>query len=288
MIVTPTSIDRDYDHWLPSINIRYEAQPDLILRLAGYRSIVRPGPFQQAPRITVEEADDGEREGEFGNPGLRPTEAWNIDAAAEYYMTDNGAIFASVFYKSVEDFIVEQNFDDGGVFRGVAFDEATVFTNGDEGDIFGVELGFSQALSGMLDGFVVQANYTYTDASGTITTVASEGPRNIPLPATSEHTANFSLGYDKGPFDIRLSGTYRDGYLDELSDEAELDRYVDDHFQLDLSAKFRATDNLQLYYEWVNINDAKYFAFNRLGGRENLLQYEEYNWTMKFGARYTF
>lgn len=288
VIVTPTSIDRDYDHWLPSINIRYEAQPDLILRLAGYRSIVRPGPFQQAPRITVEEADDGEREGEFGNPGLRPTEAWNIDAAAEYYMTDNGAIFASVFYKSVEDFIVEQNFDDGGVFRGVAFDEATVFTNGDEGDIFGVELGFSQALSGMLDGFVVQANYTYTDASGTITTVASEGPRNIPLPATSEHTANFSLGYDKGPFDIRLSGTYRDGYLDELSDEAELDRYVDDHFQLDLSAKFRATDNLQLYYEWVNINDAKYFAFNRLGGRENLLQYEEYNWTMKFGARYTF
>lgn len=288
VLVSPTRIKREYGHWLPSINVRYEAQPDLILRLAGYRSIVRPGPFQQAPRITVEEADDGEREGEFGNPNLRPTEAWNLDAAAEYYMSSNGAIFASVFYKNVQDFIVEQNFDEGGIFRGVAFDEASIFANGDEGDIFGVELGFSQAFSGMLDGFVVQANYTYTDASGTITTVESEGPRNIPLPTTSEHTANFSLGYDKGPFDVRLSGTYRDGYLDELGSEPDLDRYVDDHFQLDLSAKFRATNNLQLYYEWVNINDAKYFAFNQLGGRNNLLQYEEYNWTMKFGARYTF
>ncbi|SMQ69820.1 TonB-dependent receptor [Altererythrobacter xiamenensis] len=288
VLVTPTTTTRNYDHWLPSINIRYEAQDDLILRLAGYRSIVRPGPFQQAPRITVEEADDGEREGEFGNPSLRPTEAWNIDAAAEYYMSNNGAIFASVFYKSVEDFIVEQNFDNGGVFNGVTFDEATIFTNGDERDIFGFELGFAQAFGGPLDGFVVQANYTFTDADGTITTVESEGPRNIPLPTTSKHTANFSVGFDKGPFDIRLSGTYRDGYLDELSDEADLDRYVDDHFQLDLSAKFRATDNLQFYYEWVNINDAEYFAFNRLGGRENLLQYEEYSWTMKFGARYTF
>ncbi|MEL7197854.1 MAG: TonB-dependent receptor [Pseudomonadota bacterium] len=288
VIVTPVSTERDYDHWLPSINVRYEAAPDVILRFAGYRSLVRPGPFQQAPRITVEEADDGQREGEFGNPNLRPTEAWNLDAAVEYYMPNNGAIFASVFYKSLEDFIVEQNFDDGGTFRGVQFDEATVFTNGDEGDIFGFELGFAQTFTGMFDGMVVQGNYTFTDASGTITTVESEGPRSIALPATSKHTANLSLGYDKGPFDIRLSGTYRDGYLDELSDDADLDRYVDDHFQLDLTAKFRISDSIQIYYEWVNINDAKYFAFNRLGSRENLLQYEEYNWTMKGGVRLTF
>jgi hypothetical protein len=27
---------------------------------------------------------------------------------------------------------------------------------------------------------------------------------------------------------------------------------------------------------------------NNLGGRQNLLQYEEYNWTMKFGAKVNF
>jgi hypothetical protein len=38
----------------------------------------------------------------------------------------------------------------------------------------------------------------------------------------------------------------------------------------------------------VNINNAKYYAYNNLGGRQNLLQYEEYNWTMKFGAKVNF
>ena len=288
VIVTPVAIDKDYDHWLPSINVRYEAAPDLILRAAAYRSIVRPGPFQQAPRIAVEEADDGEREGEFGNPDLRPAEAWNFDAAAEYYLSSNGAIFASLFYKSLDDFIYEQNSDAGGIFRGVAFDEATILSNGQDGEIFGIELGFAQTLKGPLDGFVLQANYTFTDSSGEVVTVASDGPRSIALPTTSRHTANFSVGYDNGPVDVRLSGTYRDKYLDELSDVVELDRYVDDHFQLDLSAKYRINDSIQLYYEWVNINNAKYFAYNELGGRRNLYQFEEYNWTMKFGARVTF
>ena len=293
VLVSPVSINKDYDHWLPSLNLRFEAAPDLILRAAGYRSIVRPGPFQQAPRVAVEEADDGEREGEFGNPGLLPAEAWNLDAAVEYYMTDNGAIYASAFYKNIEDFFVETVFeaDDApfnGSFRGVPFDEATIWFNGDEADVFGFELGFAQAFTGALDGFLVQANYTYTDADGSVTLVAADGPRDIPLPSTSKHTGNISVGYDKGLVDIRLSGTYRDKYLDELGSEPALDRYVDDHFQLDLSAKYRVADGLQLFYEWVNITDAKYFAYNTLGGRRNIYQYEEYNWTMKAGVRMTF
>ncbi|MDG6078940.1 TonB-dependent receptor [Erythrobacter litoralis] len=293
ILISPVSIEKDYDHWLPSLNIRYEPANNIVLRLAGYRSIVRPGPFQQAPTVAVEESDEGEREAAFGNPELRPTEAWNIDAAAEYYMNNNGAIFASLFYKNVEDFLVETAFeaDDApfnGVFRGVPFDEASIFFNGDEADIFGIELGVAQTFTGALDGFLVQANYTFTDAQGTVTLVASEGPREVALPATSRHTGNISLGYDKGPLDIRLSGTYRDRYLDELGSEPGLDRYVDDHFQLDLAAKYRFTDRVQVFYEWVNINNAKYFAYNNLGGRRNLYQYEEYNWTMKAGVRLTF
>ena len=142
--------------------------------------------------------------------------------------------------------------------------------------------------TGALDGIVIGANYTFTDSDGTVTLEAAEGPRSITLPTTSRHTGNLSLGYDKGPIDVRLSGTYRDKYLDELSPEPELDRYVDDHFQLDLSAKYRFNDKVQLFYEWVNINNAKYFAYNNLGDRRNIYQYEENNWTMKAGVRMTF
>lgn len=285
-VFTPVeqSFENDYDHWLPSLNLRWEAQDDLIFRLAGYRSIVRPKLSKLAPRAEVNEDD----EIEVGNPDLKPYEAWNFDASAEYYLSSNGAITAGLFYKDVKNYIVDRVVDDG-VFNDVTYPELSQPINGESAEIFGFELGLAQAFTGALDGFIIQANYTYTDAEGTVFIDGDiTDPRKIPLPATSRHTANISLGYDKGPIDIRLSGTYRDKYLDELNDEAEFDRYVDDHFQLDLSAKFRANDHVQFFYEWININNAKYFAYNRLGGQQNLLQYEEYSWTMKGGVRFTF
>ena len=55
-----------------------------------------------------------------------------------------------------------------------------------------------------------------------------------------------------------------------------------------LNRRLRLNEGVQLYYDWVNINNAKYFAYNNYAGQRNLYQYEEYNWTMKFGARLNF
>ena len=291
VLVGPVAFDRDYGDWMPSLNLRYEASSEVILRAAVYRSLVRPKLSKLAPRFVVEESDDGEREGESGNPALKPYKAWNFDASAEWYFGRNAALTGAVFYKDIKNYIVDTVREDGS-FNGIAFTEASVPINGPSADIWGVEIGFSQAftmLPAPFDGLLVQANYTYTDASGTVPTDGDIGAlRDIPLPATSKHTGNVTLGYEKGPVSLRLAGTYRDKYLDELGDEAAADRYVDDHFQLDFTAKYRVNQLVQLYYEWVNINDAKYFAYNTLGGRQNLQQYERYNWTMKFGARLTF
>ncbi len=298
VVITPVGFTRDYDHWLPSVNIRYEAQPDLIMRLAGYRSIVRPRLSRLAPRFAIEENDEGEREGEFGNPNLEPFEAWNIDATVEYYMSSNGAITAGLFYKDIKNYQVDIEVDTPGTFNGIAFDEAVIPINGPSAEVFGFELGFAQSfdfLPGLLSGLILQANYTYTDASGLVpdgsfADIASANSfRSISLPSTSEHTFNAAIGYEKGPISLRLAGTYRDDYLDEVNaDGAELDRLIDSHFQLDASAKYRFNDNVQVFWEWININDAEFFAYNRLGGIQNNFQYEEYSWTMKFGARLTF
>lgn len=291
VIVSPVAYERDYGHWLPSLTIRYEPRPDVVLRAAGYRSLVRPKLSKLAPSFTVEESDDGKREGEFGNPDLLPYEAWNLDASAEWYFSGNGAITAAVFYKDIKNFIVDTVREDG-IYQGIVFDEAEIPINGESAEVFGAEFSIAQKLDMLpspFDGLLMQANYTYTDATGM---VPNDGDptdlREITLPATSKHTANLALGYEKGPISLRLAGTYRDSYLDELGDVAEEDRLVDDHFQLDLSAKYRVSDNVQLFYEWVNINNAKYFAYNTYGSRRNLYQYEEYGWTMKFGARVNF
>lgn len=292
--VSPVRFERDYSHWLPSLNIRFEAQPDLVLRAAGYRSLVRPNLAQLAPRFEIDEDD----EAVIGNPFLQPYEAWNFDATIEYYTSNNGAITGGIFYKDISNYIAEVVLENPGTINGVSFEEAETFINGESAEVFGFEFGVYQQLDFLpspLDGFLVQANYTYTDATGLIVDgdlgSISDVPtfREIQLPATSEHTFNAVLGYEKGPVSLRLAGTYRDGFLDEINgDGPDFDRWVDSHFQLDASARYQATDFLQIYWEWVNINNAEFFAFNNFGGRQNNLQYEEYSWTMKFGARLTF
>ena len=292
VISVPNQFKRSYGDWLPSLTIRWEPQQNLVLRAAGYKSLVRPKLSKLAPRFTIEQNDDNEREGEFGNPNLKPYEAWNFDAGVEYYLPNNGALSAGVFYKDVKNFIVDTNLEDAGEYQGIAYDEATIPINGDKAKIWGLELSYQQALRFLpspLDGFLVSANYTYTDATGDVPTDGDiTDLRKITLPAAAKHTFNAALGYEKGPVSLRLAGTYRSKYLDELGDTAEEDRIIDNHFQLDLSAKYDVTKQVQVFYEWVNINNAKYYAYNNVGARQNLLQFEQYKWTMKFGARVKF
>ncbi len=294
VIVTPLNFERDYDHWLPSLNIRYAAQDNLVLRLAGYRSLVRPNFEQLAPRVEIDE----DNEAVIGNPTLQPTTAWNLDASIEYYMTNNGAITAAFFYKDLDDYLTGLVIEEPGTLFGIDFEEAETFINGESAEVYGFEFSLYQKLDflpGFLDGTLVQFNYTYTDASGLIADGGTEAVgtapafREIALPATSENTFNAVLGYEKSGLNLRLAGTYRDGFLDEVNgDGPDFDRLTDSLFQLDFTARYQATDNVQVYFEWININNAEFFAFNRLGGRQNILQYEEYNWTMKGGVRFTF
>ena len=165
--------------------------------------------------------------------------------------------------------------------------------NGDTATIAGLEASFSQVFSMLpspFDGLLTQINYTYTYARGTVFSDddGTQIARRIALPNASKNTFNVVLGYEKGPVSLRAAGTFRDKYLDEVGDDAETDRTVNQHFQLDLSAKYKVTENIRLFADWVNVNNAKYFAYQNLGGAKRVLQYEEYGSTVKFGARVTF
>jgi TonB-dependent receptor len=284
IFVTPVRFDRDYDHWLPSVNLRYEISDELLLRSGLYRSVVRPNMGHLAPRFLIEENDAGGREGEFGNPDLEPYEASNFDLSAEWYFAENAALQAGIFYKTIDNFIVVAEFEDVK-FQGIFANEAAIPINGDEATVAGLELGYQHALTSLpapFDGVLLGFNYTYTDAEGT-----AQG-RDIPLPAAAENTANAVLGYEKGRFSLRLAMTYRDEYLDELGGDPEEDRYVKDHLQYDLSAKFRINERVQLYAELINLGDEPYLAFQRGPVSDRLLQYEEYSWTGKFGVKASF
>jgi len=287
--IDPLNYKRNYTNWLPSLTLRFSPQQNLVARAAGYKTIVRPKLSQLAPRNTIN--DDLELE--VGNPELKPYQAWNFDAGFDYYFTNNGALSIGGFYKSVKDYTYSYNSKESGVYNGIAYDELTVPVNGDTATIAGLEASFSQVFSMLpspFDGLLTQINYTYTYARGTVFSDddGTQIARRIALPNASKNTFNVVLGYEKGPVSLRAAGTFRDKYLDEVGDDAETDRTVNQHFQLDLSAKYKVTENIRLFADWVNVNNAKYFAYQNLGGAKRVLQYEEYGSTVKFGARVTF
>lgn len=279
VIVTPNSFKREYTDWLPSATLRYEAQPNLLVRAGVFRSVVRPGIGKMAPRFIVED-----NEGEFGNPDLKPYDAWNLDLSTEWYFAKEAVLSGGLFYKKVKNFIVDAEYEDYA-FNGVVYNQVVRPINGDEATIKGFEFNYQQALTslpGLLSGALLGFNYTYTDAEGDVL------GRTIALPASSKNTFNAMVGYEKGPISIRLSATYRDVYLDELGSSAEKDRYVKDHLQYDLSAKYRINKSVQVFADLVNMGDEPYVAYQRGPKGDRLLQYEEYSWTGKFGVRATF
>jgi len=284
--IDPLTYKRNYTNWLPSLTLRWSPQQNLVARLAGYKTVVRPKLSQLAPRNTIN--DDGELE--VGNPGLKPYQAWNADAGFEYYFSNNGAFSIGAFYKSIKDYTYSYNSKESGTYQGVDYEEITVPVNGDTAEIVGLEASFSQAftmLPSPFDGLLTQINYTYTYARGTVFD-SDQVARRISLPNASKNTFNVVLGYEKGPVSLRAAGTFRDKYLDEVGDSTETDRIVNQHFQLDLSAKYKLTENIRLFADWVNVNNAKYFAYQDLAGAKRVLQYEEYGSTVKFGARMSF
>ena len=289
LFITPVSFSNDYTDILPSVNLRYDVTDKVVARFGAFQSIIRPSFGKFAPRFVIEENDDGEREGEFGNPDLDPYRATNFDATLEYYFSPEAVLQGGVFYKKIDDYIVDVVFDEPGTFNGIAYNEAVIPLNGESAEVRGLELSYGQAftmLPAPFDGLIANVNYTYTDTEAEVQT--DDGLRTIPLPTSSKHTYNIVIGYDKGPLSLRVSGAGRSSYLDELGGDADEDRYVEPHFQIDASAKYRITQNFQLFGELVNINDATYTAYQRGPGRDRLLQYEEYGWTAKFGFKANF
>lgn len=233
-----------------------------------------------APRFEINE--DGEAA--FGNPYLQPYEANNFDLSAEYYFADSAVFQAGLFYKDIENFIVDREYGDTdtpyfGSYNGIAFVEAEVPENGDSASVQGLELAYNQAFD---NGMLMGINYTYTDAEGDI------DDRTIPLPASSEVTWNAMAGYENDIFSARLTAAYRDEYLDELGGSADEDRYVKAHAQLDFSGSYKYSDNTEFYLKLINLTDEPYVAFQKGPVSDRLLQFEEYSFTAKLGMKLRF
>ena len=311
---TVFTLSNDYDHVLPSVNAKYAFNDKLIGRAAYYASVVRPSFEEVAPFIRLNEyGPEDEAEAEIGNPTLDPYEADNFDLSLEYYPTKLSLISAGVFFKQIDNPIyettltgvravelgildpaavdpelidgvfTEEEIDGEDIITNNELNEVATFINVDQVDLLGFEFNYVQQLDFLgenFEGFLVSANATFTDSEATL----PEG-REVPFLKQADTVWNLAAGYDKGPWDIRVSANYRSEYLDSLEGE-DLDRYTDERLLVEASAKYDVSDQLQVYLEGKNLTDEpEYYYF---GNKSRLSQYDEFGTTVVFGARYTY
>lgn len=295
----------DYTNVLPSINAKYEFNDKLIGRAAYYAAVVRPAFGEFAPAAFIND----DLEVEAGNPDLDALEADNFDLTLEYYPTELSVLSVGLFYKDIENAIFANRYDravltdpdtleetlepfadfqagvpiDLGFLNNDGITRVDTFINVDNSEVMGVEFNYVQSLQDLnpgLEGFLVSANLTLTDSESTL----PDG-REVPFLNQADTVWNLALGYDKGPWDLRVSANFRSSNLDELI-EAELDRTIDDRTLIEASAKYNVNDNLQIYLEGKNLTDEPEYYF--FGDQSRLMQYDEFGTSWILGARYTF
>ncbi|CAM4168495.1 TonB-dependent receptor [Pseudoalteromonas ostreae] len=269
---TPWQVSKDYDYFLPSLNLRYNISDKLVTRFAYTNTIARPtfsdsAAYQLIETETVE--DEGvmvtERKAEVGNPGLAPYESMNLDASIEYYPGSIGVLSAGVFYKDIDNFIIQQEVQDNGDWDG--FDEVVQMVNGGKASLTGIELNWNKTFK---SGFVLGANGTFIDA-------------DEKLPNQADTVANIIVGFENHAISTRLSTSYKSESFQ--FDDADMAVYEDSHMQLDFSSKYYLNDNINVYFNATNLTDEPMYLYH--GEKRYNYQYESYGRTFELGFTFS-
>ncbi len=284
---------RDYVNILPSLNVRLKVTPDMFVRFAAAKAVVRPDFTQLQPNYTIS-ATNGFLTGSVcgssipggsqancvyqytsnaGNPDLKPTRSTQYDLAYEWYFAPTGSVTATVFYKDIYNFITNgsQNltFTNNGVTRTVQVIQPY---NAGHGTIKGFELAYQQYydfLPGILKGFGAQANFTYVDSKGSrnaasnpydttqVGNIRTNGDE-LPLEGLSKKSYNVAALYDLGKVSARLAYNWRERYLlTTTAANINIPAWYDDYGQLDGSVFYTVNDKLKIGFQAVNLTNTR-------------------------------
>jgi TonB-dependent receptor len=287
--IVPIQGGTDYGFLLPQLQLKYRLRDDVNLRFAATRSYARPN-FESI--IPAQEIDLNSRSGSIGNAALKPVSATNIDFLFEKYFGTVGILSGGFFYKNLTNFIFNRRFETDN-YNGRNFGteiQLRQAQNGGTANLFGFEVAYQQNLTflpGVLNGMNVYANYTYTHSNADIQSRANiQGTESVRLPGQAQNVGNFSLGYDKGRFNVRISSNFNGQYITEIGSDASEDLYVKDRMQLDATATFTLRPKLRLFTEFLNITNQPFEVFQ--GNQDQYIQREFYSWWTRVGLKFDF
>ena len=243
----PVSQKRDYDNILPTFNIAFDANDDLVLRFAAAKVIARPNYSDLSSYLWL---SDQILNGGGGNPDLDPYQSTNFDASAEWYFADDAIFAASVFYKDISDYILVTTAPETHYNQAQQTD--TVYQigrpqNAGSAEIKGYSLAYQQNFGA---GFGIVANYTYADGS------ASTG---ADLPYNSRDQVNISPFYENYNFSARLNYGWRSEYFTSVDRGDRM--YADEYTSLDATIGYRFSDRWSISLDGMNLLDSEYYTY---------------------------
>ncbi|MCF6442614.1 TonB-dependent receptor [Pseudoalteromonas luteoviolacea] len=234
--------ESDYSELLPSANIAYSLEEDIIIRAAAAKVLARPkytdlSPAYSGANATLQQINQG-------NPTLNPFLATQFDLGAEWYFNESSLVSFTFFFKDLESFVLPATVtkfvpdaDRPGDWT------VTTKENGGNGEVKGFEVQYQQDFG---NGFGIVTNYTYSDASG-----EDKNGKQADLVGNSENTFNISGYYENDLIATRLAYNWRDEYFNGSTfgtpDVASERGYVD------ASIVYHLNENIDISFEAVNL-----------------------------------
>jgi TonB-dependent receptor len=286
-VATPLVFDTTKTDFFPSLNLKYAATDNLVLRLAGQRGVSRPAYGAIRVGASINDTNSPGTIG-GGNPALKPEYTWGADASIEYYLPGNGMVSVAGFSRWVDNVLYQSQqvvgsdfYDFGGIDRSNYLLTGTY--NGRNGKLYGVEFNLLKQfdfLPGALDGFGFQGNVTLLDGSFDTPT-----ERGIAFQGMSKKIANASLFYEKFGISARVSYQWRSDWLDTLGGFGS-GEYRKGYENLDLSLRYAVNENLTLFADLANLTNEKYIAYQ--GTTATPTEVEQIGSRYLFGVRFGF
>ena len=277
-----------YINFLPSLLIKWNVNDDFKVRGSFTQTLSRPKYSALVPSVNIKRSDN---EITIGNPELKPTTSYNFDLSADYYFRSIGLVSAGIFYKKIDDFIVDQvstNYE----YQGNVYTRFTQPKNAGNANLLGVELSYQRDF-----GFIAPAlkcigfygTYTYTHSR--VEDFNFEGRENeegLSMPGSPVHTANASLYFEKAGLNIRVSYNFASDFIDEMGESTFYDRYYDKVNYMDANASYTFGKKIKttFYAEANNLlnQPLRYYQ----GTKDRTMQAEYYGVKVNAGVKIYF
>jgi iron complex outermembrane receptor protein len=247
---TPTLVEHNYFDVLPSANVKFDLNKDLVTRFAIAETMSRPDYSALGGSVAL---TDLTLTGVGGNPDLKPIKSTNYDATLEWYFQPKAIASIGLFYMDMSSYVTYST------HQAVYFNQLTqsnaTYTITSPSNIaaknHGVELSLASPIAW---GLGAAANYTYANGHD------EDGGE---LVGASKNTYNVEGYYEDERLSARLAYTYRSEFLVGL--DRSFAEHMDAYGTLAMSVNYKLTNHFTVSFDALNLNNPtlKYYGDNK-------------------------